>query len=67
MLLLLLLLLMKMMIVLFVLLFYPRNFPLKFFQNRVSNTCNVVFVVVVVYGMFLFVVVDPTTLDLKFG
>ena len=32
----------------FLFLFYPRNFPLKLFQNRVSSIWNVAFVVVVV-------------------
>ena len=55
----------------------PRNLPLKFGQNRVSNRLNVAFVVAVVVTVFVFnvvvvnivvviVVVDPTNLPLKF-
>ena len=53
-----------MMLLLFLLLFYLRNLPLKFVQNRVSNRSNVAFIVAVVVGI---VVVDPTNLFLKFG
>ena len=49
-----LLLLMRMMMLLFLFLFYPRNLPLKFGQNQVSNRWNVAVVFVV-----LIVVVDP--------
>ena len=64
---------MTMMICLFLMLFYPRNLPLKFCQNWVSNQQNVAFVVVivvfvvVVHVVLLLVVVDPTNLPLKFG
>ena len=69
--------LMTMMMFLFLLLFYPRNFPLKFFQHRVSNRWNVAFVVLVVVVIFVVLVVlhvvvlvvnvDPTNHPLKFG
>ena len=74
---LLLLLLWLMMMFLFLLLFYFRHFPLKFFQNWVSNrwivpfvfvvVVVIVFVVVVVHVVVLIVVVDPRNLPLKFG
>ena len=51
-------------------LYYPRNLPLKFGQNRVSNRRNVAFVVVVVvivHIVIAIVVVDFTNLPLKFG
>ena len=39
----------------------PKHLPLKFVQNQVSDTNNIVFVVVVI------VIVDPRNIPLKFG
>ena len=57
--------------VVFVVVFYPRNLPLKFGQNRVSNKSNVAFVfvcvvVVIVHIVVVIVVVDFTNLPLRF-
>ena len=64
-----------MLMLLILLWFYPRNLPLKFVQNPVSNRLNialvvvvdVVDVVVIIVVVVVHVVVDPTNLPLKFG
>ena len=46
-----------MMLLLFLFLFYPRNLPLKFVKNWVSNRQNVAFVIVVVVVVIAVIVV----------
>ena len=52
---------------LFLLMFYPTNLRLKFGQNCVSKTLNVVVKVIVIVVVIHVVVVDPRKLPLKFS
>ena len=58
-------------LLLLLLLFNPRNLPLKFGQNRINKKRNCVFIVVVIVNVVVVVVVtvvvDTTNLPFKFS
>ena len=52
-----------MMMLLFLLLFYPRNLPLKFSRHQVSNRLNIIFVVVIVVVVIVHMLVVTFIVD----